>query len=116
MTARMADPPETFRQSRDIQRLLIVRLSAMGDIIHTLPAATALRHAFPDAVIGWIIEERWAELLCTSRTSRSGPRSPQRPLVDEVHTINLAAWRSSPFSNRSWEQMALGLSERRAVD
>jgi len=111
----MADTPENFRQSRDIQRLLIVRLSAMGDIIHTLPAATALRHAFPQAVIGWIIEERWAELLCTLRTPRSGRRSPQRPLIDKIHTVNTAAWRSSLLSNRTWEQIAAGLSELRAV-
>src|SRR5712671_5044786 len=51
--------------------LLIVRLSAMGDIIHTLPAATALRQAFPHATLGWLIEERWAELLCTLRYPRS---------------------------------------------
>ena len=44
----------------NIERLLIVRLSAMGDIIHTLPAATALRRAFPQATLGWLIEERWA--------------------------------------------------------
>ena len=111
----MADTPENFRQSRDIQRLLIVRLSAMGDIIHTLPAATALRHAFPQAVIGWIIEERWAELLCTLRAPRSGRRSSQRPLIDKIHAVNTAAWRSSLLSNRTWEQIAAGLSELRAV-
>ena len=71
-------------------RLLVVRLSAMGDIIHTLPAVTALRQAFPEGVIGWIIEERWAELLCSLRMVRSGPRSPQRPLVDKVHTVYTA--------------------------
>ena len=46
--------------------LLIVRLSAMGDVIHTLPAVQALREAFPQAHIGWLIEERWAELLCAA--------------------------------------------------
>jgi ADP-heptose:LPS heptosyltransferase len=38
-----------------IERLLIVRLSAMGDMIHTLPAAQALREAYPEAMIGWLI-------------------------------------------------------------
>ena len=47
-----------------IERLLIVRLSAMGDVIHSLPAVESLRRAFPQAHIGWLIEERWAELLC----------------------------------------------------
>jgi heptosyltransferase-1 len=98
-----------------VHRLLIVRLGSMGDIIHTLPAVTALRTAFPEAIIGWIVEERWAELLCTLPTPRSGPRSPQRPLVDRIHTVNTMRWRSAPFSNNTWEQMAAGLSELRAV-
>lgn len=104
-----------MRASTKIERLLIVRLGSMGDIIHTLPAVTALRHALPQTIIGWIVEERWAELLCTLPTPRSGPRSPQRPLVDRIHTVNTMKWRSAPFSNHTWEQMAAGLSELRAV-
>jgi len=98
-----------------IERLLVVRLSAMGDIIHTLPAVAALREAFPRATLGWLVEERWAELLCTLRYPRSGRRSPQRPLVDRVHTINTAAWRRSLFSFNTWQQMAVGLSELRGL-
>src|SRR5258708_8543784 len=90
--------------------LLIVRLSAMGDIIPTLPAAAALRQAFPQATLGWLVEERWAELLCTLRYPRSGPRSPQRPLVDRVHSVNTSEWRHAPFSFNTWQQMAVGLS------
>src|SRR5579863_7093816 len=96
------------------KRLLIVRLGSMGDIIHALPAATALRKTFPEAMIGWIVEERWAELLCTLPTPRSGPRSAQRPLVDKLHTVNTKVWRKSPFSAQTWEQIAAGLSELRA--
>ncbi|MGA7219295.1 MAG: lipopolysaccharide heptosyltransferase I [Candidatus Sulfotelmatobacter sp.] len=77
------------------QRLLIVRLSAMGDVIHTLPAVQALRNAYPQAHIGWLIEERWAELLCAPGSPRRGRRSASRPLVDEIHTVNLKAWRKS---------------------
>ena len=97
------------------QNLLLVRLSAMGDIIHTLPAAAALRQAFPHATLGWLVEERWAELLCTLRYPRSGQRSPQRPLVDRVHAVNTAEWRRAPFSVRTWHQMAVGLSQLRGV-
>jgi len=95
--------------------LLVVRLSAMGDIIHTLPAAAVLRRAFPHATLGWLVEERWAELLCTLRHPRSGRRSPQRPLVDRVHTVNTAEWRRAPFSLNTWQQMAVGLSELRGI-
>lgn len=84
--------------STSIDRLLIVRLSAMGDVIHTLPAAQALRDVFPNAMIGWLIEERWAELLCAPGTPRRGPRSAQRPLADWVHTVNLSGWNKSLFN------------------
>ena len=96
------------------QRLLIVRLGSMGDIIHTLPAATALRRVFPDASMGWVVEERWAELLCTLPEPRSGPRSLRRPLVDRVHTVNTKSWRKSLLSTQTWVQIAAGLSELRA--
>jgi heptosyltransferase-1 len=89
-----------------VERLLIVRLSAMGDVIHTLPAAQALREAFPQAMIGWLIEERWVELLCAPGASRRGPRSPQRPLADWVHVVNLKAWRKSLLTMQTFEQAA----------
>jgi heptosyltransferase-1 len=96
------------------QRLLIVRLGSMGDIIHTLPAAFALRAALPDATIGWVVEERWAELLCASSEPRSGPRSPRRPLVDKLHVVDTRAWRKNWLSTQTWERVAAALSELRA--
>lgn len=98
-----------------INRLLIVRLGAMGDVIHGLPAVTALRAAFPEAMVGWLIEERWAELLCTLATPRTGPRSAQRPLVDRVHTVNTRQWRAAPLSVATWERIAASLSDLRAA-
>lgn len=95
--------------------ILIVRLSAMGDIIHTLPAAVALRQAFPDATLGWLVEERWAELLCTPRYPRSGPRSPQRPLVDRVHSVNIREWRRALVSFKTWQQMTVASSDLRGT-
>jgi heptosyltransferase-1 len=44
-------------------RILIVRLSSMGDVIHTLPAAAALRRSFPEGTLSWLIRPRWAPLL-----------------------------------------------------
>jgi heptosyltransferase-1 len=89
-----------------VERILIVRLSAMGDVIHTLPAAQAIRDAFPQAHIGWLIEERWAELLCVPGFPRRGTRSSARPLVDEVHTVNLKGWGKSFFSLSTLQRIA----------
>ncbi len=48
---------------RDVNNILIVRLGAMGDIIHALPGAAALKTSFPAAHITWVVEPRWAPLL-----------------------------------------------------
>jgi lipopolysaccharide heptosyltransferase I len=47
----------------DAPRILLVRLSAIGDAIHTLPLLCALRDRFPRASITWVVEERAAALL-----------------------------------------------------
>ena len=96
----------TATADANVERILVVRLSAMGDVIHTLPAAYALREAFPNAMIGWLIEERWAELLCAPGTPRRGPRSAQRPLADWVHTVGLRAWGESFFAIPTLEKIA----------
>jgi len=106
---------ETTTTPVTLQRLLIVRLGAMGDIIHTLPAVGALRAAFPGTTIGWVVEERWVELLCTLTASRSGPRSPERPLVDRIHTVNTKAWRTSMAPVQTWKQIAAAAREVREV-
>ncbi len=112
MTGRATETVVTRR----FQSLLVVRLSAMGDIIHTLPAVAALREAFPNITLGWLIDERWAELLCTLRYPRAGRRSSERPLVDRVHTVNIAQFRRSPISFHTWQQIAVGLSELRGIE
>ena len=98
-----------------VERILIVRLSAMGDVIHALPAAQVLRDAFPNAMIGWLIEDRWAELLCAPGIRRRGPRSPQRPLVDWVHTVKLTGWRKSLFQLSTVEQIARAWNDVRSA-
>ncbi|MBI2559967.1 MAG: glycosyltransferase family 9 protein, partial [Planctomycetes bacterium] len=44
-------------------KILIVRLSAIGDVVHVLPAMRALRASFPDAYIGWLVEDRVKDLI-----------------------------------------------------
>jgi len=104
-----------IKSEKKFERLLIVRLSAMGDVIHTLPAVHALREAFPQAHIGWLIEERWAELLCAPGSARRGVRSALRPLVDEVHAVNLKAWGKSPFSISTLQRAATVWNDVRDV-
>ena len=44
-------------------RILLVRLSAIGDVIHAMPVACALREHFPDAFLAWVVEQRAGELI-----------------------------------------------------
>ncbi len=69
----------------------------MGDILHGMPAIAALRQAFPQAEIGWVVEPHWAPLLETSATAK--PRSAERPLVDRVHFAETRAWSKHPVSS-----------------
>ncbi len=89
-----------------MEKILIVRLGAMGDVIHALPAVRALRQSLPNATIGWAIEEKWVELLCAKGTSCDGPLSPQKPLVDKIHLLNTRRWRSKIFAPQTWSEAA----------
>ena len=87
----------------------------MGDIIHALPAITALRAANPDLHIGWLVEERWAELLCAQGTDRMAARSKSKPLVDSLHPANFKTWRRAMFSDESWREMKTLRNELRGM-
>ncbi|MCP4655499.1 MAG: glycosyltransferase family 9 protein, partial [bacterium] len=68
--------------------VLIVRTSAMGDIVHALPVLSALRRGLPGARIGWVVERAFAPLL------------EAHPDLDEVIPVRLRAWRKNLLSGR----------------
>jgi heptosyltransferase-1 len=68
--------------SQAFERILIVKLSAIGDILHTLPAVAALRHAYPKAWLAWIVDKAGASLL------RGNPD------LDELITVDTRTWRA----------------------
>ena len=43
--------------------ILVIRLGAMGDILHTLPAAASLKLSFPDQKLHWLVAQKWMPLL-----------------------------------------------------
>jgi len=67
-------------------RIAILKLSALGDVIHALPVAHALRHRFPDARILWIVEARESLLL------------KDHPDLDEVIAVDTRKWRRRLWS------------------
>ena len=77
-----------------MNRILIVRLGAMGDIVHTLPALATLRRAFPEARIDWAVERRWAPLLAGNRR------------LSALRVLDAEDWRKAPGSTRTWRAVA----------
>jgi heptosyltransferase-1 len=94
-------------------RVLVVRLSAMGDILHALPAVTALRLQHPLWEIGWVVEPRWAALL--EAGTRDQGLGIRRPLVDQLHLAPTKAWGKQPFSGETLRQIGALRRELRAA-
>ncbi len=94
--------------TRSKYRLLVVRLGAMGDILHALPAVTALRRAHAEWEIGWVVEPRWHALLTAG--NGEGERGARQPVVDRVHLAPTREWRRAPLSMETIRGI-LGLRE-----
>jgi len=74
----------------------------MGDILHSLPAVTALRAAHPQWFIGWAVEPQWRGLFCANGGT---PGTPGMPLVDALHVIPAKKWAKAPLSAATWQEM-----------
>ena len=85
-------------------RIVIVKLSSIGDVTHTLPAAAALRRALPAARISWIVEQRASALLKDS------------PVIDDLIEMNTRAWRASLLDNATIAEAREKLARIRALD
>jgi heptosyltransferase-1 len=97
-------------------RILIVRIGAMGDILHALPAVAALRQQLPEATIGWAVEPGWLPLLSSSNnTAKSAAGMDTQPLVDQVHMVPTRAWSATPFSRATLASVAALRRELRSV-
>ncbi len=70
-------------------RLVLIRLSALGDIIHTWPLAQSLRDNRPDLHLTWVVEEPFRPLV------------EGHPAVDSVITVATRRWRRAPFAPRT---------------
>lgn len=65
----------------DLSRILLIRTSALGDVVHCLPVLTALRRRFPEARIGWVVEEAMAPVVAG------------HPYLDELFVVRFRPWR-----------------------
>lgn len=76
-----------------MENFLIIRLSSLGDIIHTLPAFAALRKKFPSATISWIVENKGKDIL------------ELVPGIDKIIVAHTEGWRIN--SRRFWKEISI---------
>ena len=77
-----------------MKKILIIKSSSMGDIIHALPVAHDIRQALPDARIDWVAEESFADI------------PPLAPAVEKVYVTAFRRWRKSPFSVKTRREVS----------
>ncbi len=85
-------------------RVLIIKTSALGDIVHALPVLDFLIKASPGIEIDWVVEERFVDIL-------SG-----NPRLTNLFTIDTKKWRKKLFSPTTWREISAlknRLAERR---
>jgi heptosyltransferase I len=76
----------------DVRTILIVKLSAMGDVVHALPAVTYLRKAAPKAEIHWAVDTRFAELL------------EGNPGIAKVVSLPIREWKGRLGTPATWRE------------
>jgi len=85
-------------------RVLIVKTSALGDIVHALPVLDFLHKVSPGIEVDWIVEERFADIL------------QGNSLLSRLYTVDTRKWRSALFSGTTWREITAvkaGLADRR---
>ena len=71
-------------------KILIVKTSSLGDVIHCLPVINDIRNAYPDAQIDWIVEESFADILS------------MQPVINQVYTVAFRRWRKQLLDPKTW--------------
>lgn len=84
-----------------LNRILIIKLGSIGDVVHTLPALAALKKSYPQAEIDWLVEKKSSIIL------------QKNPLIRQIIEIDTQRWRKSLLSFEVLRQIKTSLSRMR---
>ena len=76
-------------------KVLLVKTSSLGDVVHNLPVVADIRARFPDACIDWLVEEAYAPLVRL------------QPAIRKAIPVAIRRWRSRPLGPSIWSELAV---------
>lgn len=74
-------------------RILLVKTSSLGDVVHNLPVVSDIKRQYPTALIDWVVEDSFSEI------------ATMHPAVNCVIPVATRRWRKSPCSNQTWREL-----------
>jgi heptosyltransferase-1 len=74
-------------------RVLIIKTSALGDVVQALPVLAYLHEVSPGVVIDWVVEEAFLPVV------------QHNPMISSIHTVRTKAWRKQPFGRETRSQI-----------
>lgn len=77
-----------------MKRILLVKTSSLGDVIHNLPVVTDILQQYPNAKIDWVVEESFADI----------PKL--HPAIQQVFLVAIRRWRKQIFTRKTWHEIA----------
>jgi heptosyltransferase-1 len=87
-----------------MSRILFIKTSSLGDVIHHMPAVTDVRQRQPQAHIAWVVEEAFAPVVRL------------HPAVNEIIPVAQRRWRNAASSPRTWREIAAFIASLRKHD
>lgn len=75
-------------------RILIIKISSLGDVVHNLPIIADIKKKYPNAIIDWVTEENYTEIL----EMHAG--------INKAIPVSIRRWRKSIFTKQTWLEIA----------
>ena len=98
MSIQQLNPLPTVSPADQAPKILLVKLSSLGDVLHNLPIVWDLRKRLPHAQIDWIVEGAYVHLLEPLKTT-DGFKG-----IDQIIPVAFRRWRKNLFSIRTWRE------------
>ncbi len=86
-------------QQAQSPHFLLVKLSSLGDVLHSLPMVWDIRQHYPSAIVDWVVEEAYVDLLKPLQSTHMFKG------IDRIIPIGLRRWKKNVLSIRHWQEL-----------